>query len=70
MVVPGGPAYKTQNGKRVEKLDTVLAIDPDGKVRVGRISSDNPLTIKIKTAMYSNPYLQTAYQSQHTLVHT
>jgi hypothetical protein len=32
MVVPGGPAYKPYNGKRIEKNDTVLAIDPDAKV--------------------------------------
>ena len=31
MVVPGGPAYKPVDGKRIEKTDNVLAIDPDGK---------------------------------------
>ena len=30
--MPGGPAYKPINGKRIEKSDIVLAIDPDGKV--------------------------------------
>ena len=30
MVVPGGPAYKAVNGKRIEKGDRVIGIDPDG----------------------------------------
>ena len=30
MVVPGGPAYKAVNGKRIEKGDKVIGIDPDG----------------------------------------
>jgi hypothetical protein len=45
MVVPGGPAYKPVNGKRIEKSDSVLAIDPDGKSGFTTVTPANVISL-------------------------
>ena len=45
MVVPGGPAYKPVDGKRIEKTDNVLAIDPDGKSGFKAVTPANVVSL-------------------------
>ena len=45
MVVPGGPAYKPSNGKKIDKTDSVLAIDPDGKSGFKAVTPANVISL-------------------------
>ena len=45
MIVPGGPAYKPANGKKIDKTDSVLAIDPDGKSGFKAVTPANVISL-------------------------
>jgi hypothetical protein len=45
MIVPGGPAYKPTNGKKIDKTDSVLAIDPDGKSGFKAVTPANVISL-------------------------